>query len=151
MTIPHQGAPPARQGWRGHAHALLAERLGLKATALGLAVLLWFVVGARQPTESWVPVRVVPELDSSLVLLGEAPRVRALVAGRASDLARLFASPPVMRRTVGGDAPDTLVLDISPGDVRMPPDLTGHVRVLDVEPRSVTLRFGTRASRFRRR
>jgi hypothetical protein len=126
---------------------MLAERLGLKATALTISVLLWFVVGARQPTESYVPVLVVPELDSSLVLLDGPPRMRALVAGRASDLAKLYAIPPVVRRTVSGDAPDTLVLDVSPGDVRIPVELKSDVRVIDVEPRSLTLRFETRASR----
>jgi hypothetical protein len=126
---------------------MFAERLGLKATALAISVLLWFVVGARQPTESYVPVHVTPELDSSLVLLGGPPVIRALVTGRASDLAKLYAIPPEVRRTVGGDAPDTLVLDVSPADVRIPVELKSAVRVLDVEPRSVMLRFETRASR----
>ena len=44
MTTPDHGAPPARQGWRRTAHEIFAERLGLKATALGISVLLWFVV-----------------------------------------------------------------------------------------------------------
>lgn len=150
MTAPGQqnGSPsPTHDGWRRLARTLFVERIGLKLTALSISVLLWFVVGARQPTESYVGVRVVPELDSSLALLGDAPSVRALVAGRASDLAKLYATPLVIRRTVGGDAPDTLVLDVLPGDVRLPLDLKSDVRVLDVEPRSVTLRFETRASR----
>jgi hypothetical protein len=32
------------QGWRRRARGLVAERLGLKATALVIALLLWFVV-----------------------------------------------------------------------------------------------------------
>ena len=44
MTTPEPGAPPGRQGWRRHAYAMFVERLGLKATALGISVLLWFVV-----------------------------------------------------------------------------------------------------------
>jgi hypothetical protein len=126
---------------------MLTERLGLKATALVLSLLLWFVVGARQPTESHVTVQVIPELDSSLVLLDGPPRLRVLVAGRAADLVKLYAMPPVVHRTVSGDVPDTLVLDVSPADVRIPPELAGEVRVLDIEPRSVTLRFETRATR----
>lgn len=140
-------ATAARRRWQSRARSIFLERLGLKTTALGIAVLLWFVVGARQPTENYVSVRVVPELDSSLALLGDAPSVRALVAGRASDLAKLYATPLVIRRSVGGDAPDTLVLDVLPGDVRLPLDLKSDLRVLDVEPRSVMLRFETRASR----
>lgn len=123
------------------------ERLGLKATALVLAVLLWLVVSARQPTEGYVRVRVAPTLDSSLVLLEGTPELQALVAGRAADLVKLYASPLVVRRSVGGDAPDTLMLDVTPADVHVPPELSDAVRVVDVQPRSVMLRFETRATR----
>jgi YbbR domain-containing protein len=126
---------------------LFTERLGLKAIALLLAVLLWLVVSSRQPTESYVRVRIAPSLDSSLVLLGGTTEVRALVAGRAADLVKLAASPPVVHRTVGGDVPDTLMLDVTPADVHLPTELVDAVRVLDVQPRSVMLRFETRASR----
>jgi hypothetical protein len=57
------------------------------------------------------------------------------------------ADPPVVRRSVGGDAPDTLVLDLTAADVHVPPELADQVRVLDVQPRSITLRFETRATR----
>jgi hypothetical protein len=133
--------------WRARARAALTERLALKGTALLVAVLLWLVVGARQPTEAYVSVDVVPELDSSLVLLDGPPHLRALVAGRGTDLVKLYATPPVVHRAVEGDAPDTLVLDLSTADVRVPPELTNAIRVLDVQPRSVTLRFGMRATR----
>jgi hypothetical protein len=43
MTTPPPG-PPSREGWRHHARAIVAERLGLKVTATVVAVLLWFVV-----------------------------------------------------------------------------------------------------------
>jgi YbbR domain-containing protein len=123
------------------------ERLGLKAIALLFATLLWIVVGARQPTEGYVRVKVAPELDSSLVLLEGTPELQALVSGRAADLVKLYATPLVLRRQVGGDAPDTLVLDVTPADVHVPPELTQSVRVMDVRPRSVVLRFETRATR----
>jgi hypothetical protein len=124
----------------------LTERLGLKATALLITVLIWLLVGARQRTESFVPVSVTPVLDSSLVLLGDPPLLRALVAGSTADIVKLYATPPEIRRSVSGDVPDTLVLDLTPSDVRIPPELSGDVRVLDVQPRSVTLRFETKAS-----
>ena len=126
---------------------MVTERLGLKAIALLLAVLLWLVVASRQPTESFVRVRIAPSLDSSLVLLGGTTEVRALVAGRAADLVKLATTPPVVRRSVGGDAPDTLVLDLTPADVHLPTELVDAVRVLDVQPRTVMLRFETRATR----
>ena len=141
-------APPAtRPTWQRRLRDIATERLGLKAIALLLALLLWLVVSARQPTESLVRVRVSPVLDSTLVLVAGTSEVRALVAGRAADLVKLSTDPPVVRRSIGGDAPDTLVLDLSAADVHIPPGLADQVRVLDVQPRSITLRFETRASR----
>lgn len=126
---------------------LATERLKLKAVALLLATLLWIVVGARQPTESYVRVKVVPELDSSLVLLDGTPELQALVSGRAADLVKLYAAPLSIRRRVGGDAPDTLVLDVTASDVHVPPELVQSIRVVDVQPRNVVLRFETRTTR----
>ena len=144
MTVPPM---PPRVTWRRRAREVVTERLTLKAIALVLAAMLWIVVGARQPTESTMRVKVMPELDSSLVMLDGAPELQALVAGRAADLAKLYATPLVIKRRVGGDAPDTLVLDVTPADVHVPPDLTDFVRVLDVQPRTVVLRFETGATR----
>src|SRR5215210_6263192 len=114
--------PPlsSRPTWSGRLRGVVTERLGLKAIALLLAVLLWFVVASRQPTEGYVGVRIAPTLDSSLVLLGGTTQVRALVAGRAADLVKLAASPPVVHRSIGGDVADTLVLDVTPADVHLP-------------------------------
>jgi hypothetical protein len=126
---------------------MLTERLGLKVTSLAIAVLLWVVIGARQPTESYVSVTVMPVLDSTLVLLGDPPHVRALVAGRAADIVRLATLSPVVRRTIDGDARDSIILHLMPGDVHIPAEMARDVRVLDLEPRSVTVRFATRSSR----
>ncbi|MEO7769619.1 MAG: hypothetical protein ABIX19_01230 [Gemmatimonadaceae bacterium] len=125
----------------------LTERLGLKATALLIAVLLWLVVSARAPVEEYVQVRVMPTLDSSLVLLEEPPQLKALVTGRAVDIVKLRADPPAVHRIVDADVPDTLILDVAASDVRIPPDLADHVHVLDVQPRTVSLRFGTKATK----
>ena len=140
-------APPATRTWQRRLREIATERLGLKAIALLIAVLLWLVVSARHPTESLVRVRVSPVLDSTLVLVAGTTEVHALVAGRAADLVKLTTDPPIVRRSVGGDAPDTLVLDLTTADVHIPPELADQVRVLDVQPRSITLRFETRASR----
>jgi hypothetical protein len=139
-------APPPRPTLR-RLRGAFTERLGLKATAFVLAVMLWVLVSAREPTEGLVRVRVTPVLDSSLVLRDGPPELRALVAGRAADLVKLYANPLVVRRTVGGDVPDTLVLDVAPSDVHIPAELSNLVRVLDVQPRSVTLRFETKVTR----
>ena len=141
-------APPAPgPTWQRRIREIATERLGLKAVALLLALLLWLVVSSRKPTESLVRVLVSPALDSTLVLLDGTTEVRALVAARAADLVKLAADPPVVRRRVDSDAPDTLVLDLTAADVHLPPGLVDQVRVLDVQPRSITLRFETRASR----
>jgi hypothetical protein len=125
---------------------MLMERLGLKATALAISVLLWLVVSASRQAEMYVSVAVLPELDSSLVLVHKPPPLRALVAGRTADLMKLYANPPAVRHVVDRKAADTLVLDVAAGDVRIPSELRDVVRVLDVQPRRVTLRFEARAA-----
>ena len=96
MPVPPAPGPT----WRRRLRDIATERLGLKAIALVLALLLWLVASARRPAESIVRVRVAPELDSSLVLLDGTANVRALVAGRAADLVKLAADPPTVRRSV---------------------------------------------------
>ena len=145
MTTPYP--PPIRPDWRRRLRDITTERLGLKAIALVLALLLWIVVSLRQPTEAYARVRVTPVLDSSLVLIGAAPEVQALVSGRAADLVKLFSTPLVLRRTVSGDVPDTLMLDVTPADVHVPAELAEVVHVLDVQPRAVMLRFESSVTR----
>jgi hypothetical protein len=145
VTTPYP--PPIRPDWRRRLRDISTERLGLKAIAVVLALLLWIVVSLRQPTEGWVGVRVTPMLDSSLVLIGAAPQVQALVSGRAADLAKLYATPLVLRRTVSSDVPDTLMLDLTPADVHVPAELSEVVHVLDVQPRAVMLRFESSVTR----
>ena len=48
--------------------AAFSVHLGLKATAVFIAVVLWFVINAKEPQVQLVPVRFTPVLDSSLVL-----------------------------------------------------------------------------------
>ena len=131
-----------RRGWRHRARSAFSERLGLKATSLFVATLLWLVVGAREPTEATVLVHVVPQIEGSRVLADSVPQVRALVSGRAADVVKLYTAPPVVRRVVPRGAPDTLTLELSPADVRLPADLGEQVHVLEVAPRTVTLHLG---------
>lgn len=119
--------------------AAFTERLPLKATAVFLAIILWFVVNAKEPQLELVPVRFVPVLDSSLVLRDGVPPLQAIVAGSPKQLIRLTSNPPVIRRTITADAPDTVVVDLRPDDVTLPDGVDAVVR--DIQPRSVTLRF----------
>jgi hypothetical protein len=125
--------------------AALTERLGYKAAALFFAIVLWLVVSAEEPSEQVVPVRLEASFDTGRTLTSARPEIRALVAGRARDLIKLYDQPPVVRRMVTDDAPDSVAVDLRPADVYIPPDVDAVVR--DVQPRSVVLVFDVMASR----
>src|SRR5437868_15199116 len=97
--------------------AAFTESLPLKATAIFLAVVLWFVVNAKEPQLELVPVHFTPILDSSLVLREPPPQLQAIVAGSPKELIKLNAAGLTIRRTIAADAPDTVVLALRPGDV----------------------------------
>jgi len=141
------GAPTLRPNpsWRRRVVAAFTERLVLKATAIFLTLVVWFVVNVKEPQIELVRVRFVPTLDSSLVLRDPPPELQATVAGRPEDLIKLSSSPPVVRRQITADSPDTLVLDFRPADVTLPAGVDAVVR--DVQPRSVMLRFESTWSR----
>jgi hypothetical protein len=119
--------------------AAFTRQLPLKGTAVFLAVVLWFVVNAKEPQVMIVPVRFTPVLDSSLVLRETLPPLQAIIAGSPKELIKLSTDPPAVRRQITADAPDTLVLDLRPADVTLPEGVDAVVR--DVEPHSITLRF----------
>jgi len=125
--------------------AALTERLGYKAAALFFATVLWLVVSAEEPSEELVPVRLEAAFDSGRVLTSEAPVIRALVAGRARDLIKLYDNPPVVRRVITDDSPDSVAVELRPSDVYLPPDVDAIVR--DIQPRSLILVFDVTASR----
>jgi YbbR domain-containing protein len=119
--------------------AAFTERLGLKITAVFIAVVMWFVVNAKEPQIDLVPVRFTPVLDSSLVMRDQVPQISAIVAGSPKELIKLRSNLPVIRRSISSGAPDTLVIDLRPEDVTLPDGVEAVVR--EIEPRSVTLRF----------
>src|SRR5262249_6334734 len=100
--------------------AAFTERLGLKMVAVFIAVVLWFVVNAKEPQIIFVPVRFAPVLDSSLVIRDQLPQISAIVAGSPKELIKLSSSLPVIRRSISSAAPDTLVIDLRPEDVTLP-------------------------------
>lgn len=125
--------------------AAVTERLQLKAAALFFALVLWFVVSATEPSEQLVPVRFTPLLDSTLTLVEAPPQVQALVIGRTRELLKLYATPLTLRRLVDADVPDTVTIELRPTDVDLPAGVQAIVR--DVQPRNITLRFATTATR----
>ncbi|HKO14988.1 MAG TPA: hypothetical protein VJU87_02060 [Gemmatimonadaceae bacterium] len=142
---PQNASSNAAETWRRRAVEATTQRLALKGTAVLLAVVLWFIVSGKEPTEDLVPVRFAPQLDSSLVLRDPPAPVRALVIGTGRDLLKLYATPPVIKRPISANAPDTLVVDLRPSDVELPPGSDAIVR--DVQPRAVTLRFEPTSTR----
>jgi len=137
---------PQQSRWRRHIAAAFTEHLALKASAVLLAIVLWFVVAAREPMEEVASVRFQPQLDSAVVLRDPPSMIRALVIGRASEILKLSNTPLVIRRSIASDVPDTLVLTLRTSDVEVPEGV--EVIVRDVEPRSLTLRFESTASRM---
>ena len=119
--------------------AAFSERLGLKATAVFMAIVLWFVVNAKEPQIELVPVRFSLTLDSSLVLRDQPTQLQAIVAGSPKELIKLGSNPPQIHRQITADAPDTLQVDLHPSDVILPDGVDAVIR--DVQPRSLVLRF----------
>jgi hypothetical protein len=118
--------------------ARATENLWLKATSVGLAVLLWYVIMQKEPTGRLVPVRLNLRLDSSLALRTQPPDIYAVVQGTPSDLARIEEA--TITRSINANTPDTLVVSLSRNDVSLPPG-SGDSRVTDIRPRSVRLEF----------
>ena len=143
--MPVTQSPRPATPFRRRLTAAFTERLGLKAAALFFACVLWLVVGAAEPTEELVPVRFAPALDPTLELQNSPPQVRALVIGRGRELLKLYSEPPVVRRTLTGDVPDTVTLELRPIDVDIPPGIDAIVR--DVRPRRIALQFAPRVTR----
>jgi len=135
--------PPVRpsMSWRRRIVAMFTERLLLKAAAVFLAVVLWFVINAKEPTRELVRVRFIPVLDSSLVIRDTIEDIQATVVGSTEDLVKLLSHPPIIRRQITSETPDTLVVDLRPQDVTLPAEVDGEVDVRDVYPASITLRF----------
>jgi hypothetical protein len=136
---------PSRWQPRRWLTAAVTERLPYKAAALFLALVLWLVVSAEEPTEDLVPVRVALLLDSSLTLVSPRPVVQALVVGRGRELLKLYATPPVIRRVLPADVDDSVQFDLRPVDVDLPEGIDAIVR--DVQPRTIALRFSATAER----
>lgn len=132
--------------WRRRIVSAFTQNLPMKAAALLLAIAMWMLVAAREPMEHVVGVRFSPQLDSNLAMRDPPPLVRAVVLGSANEILKLANTPLVIRRPVPGDAPDTLVVPLRPGDVDVPEGIDVIVR--DVQPHSVTLRFESTASRY---
>ena len=119
----------------------LARNWQLKLAAVGLAILLWALVRAEQPTEQWVGVQVEPQVLDPDYVVSAAPRpgvVQVRFAGKWRELGELALDKPVIVlhiRNVGRQR--SFVLE--PGMVRLPDGIRGRVSAVDVRPRLVTV------------
>jgi len=136
---PDEGAVPRTvPTWRRRLAEAFTQRLALKGTALLIAIVLWFIVTAKEPNQDLVEVQFAPPLDSSLVLKDPPPTIHALIVGTPQELLKLFAHPLVIRRQIAANSPDTVVVDLSTSDVELPAGVDAIVRA--VQPRSVRIR-----------
>jgi hypothetical protein len=118
--------------------ARATENLWIKATALGIAFLLWYVIQQKEPTAKSIPVKLSLQLDSTLALKTEPTGIYAVVQGTPADLARLEGA--TISRAINAGTPDTLVINLTRNDVLLPPN-SGDARVTEVQPRSLRLEF----------
>ena len=113
----------------------------LKLAALALAVLLWVLVRAEQPTEQWMQVRVEAQMLDPAYTLTAPPTPRVVqvrFAGKWREIGELALEKPVLVlhvRNVGRQR--TFVLE--PAMVRLPDGARGRVSALDVRPGLVRL------------
>ena len=140
---------PRASGLRGPLVAAFTERLPYKAAALFFSLVLWLVVSAEETAEELVPVRLAASTDSSIVVVGRPPVMRALVVGKARDLMKIGDRPLVLRRVFTAETPESVRVELRPGDIDLPSGTSVVVR--DVQPRAFTLRFAPSAAERRRR
>lgn len=131
----------AQARWRRRLVSMFTERLGLKLVALAFALVLWFIVTSKEPTEEIVPVRLTLRVDSAHALREPLPEVRALVAGEGKAIFALYSSPPVIRRDLPTGV-DSATITLSPDDLEIPPNVAVLVR--DIQPRSVVVHLQPR-------
>jgi hypothetical protein len=127
----------ALEGARG----VLFERLPLKLAAIFLAFVLWLAVSVDEPGEQSVAVRVAVRAAGSRSLAEGAPAVSATVVGRRRDLLKLSGATLLVRRTIAAGAADSVRVLLRPADVELPAGMERDLRVRDVQPATVTLRF----------
>ncbi len=138
---------PERAGALSTLRAALVHRWPVKLAALALAFVLWFVVRAEEPTEVVLDARFVALLDSTLVLASGAPTtVQVVVTGRAREVLKLYANPPIVVRRFDDETRrgEPVRVTLSPADVDFPTGVEARAR--DVRPRVLLLTFASRTA-----
>jgi hypothetical protein len=126
----------------------VTENWRLKLSALGLAVLVWAVVSAEQPTTQWIPVRVEAQVrDPDFVLAGppDPVQVQARFSGPGRELWELALDRPRLVLPVR-EVGDQRTFPLEAGMIRIPPGLA--VTALEVRPQFARLELQRLASRM---
>ncbi|HEY0971471.1 MAG TPA: hypothetical protein VGE02_10945 [Gemmatimonadales bacterium] len=148
--MPRPDPRPLGSTLKRHARGVFTERLLYKGAAIFLAFVLWLVVSTEQPSQDTFPVRLLLQMDSTLVLTEEPPQVNALVVGQLRDIFKLGVNPPELRVPVGGDGSDgadSVRVTLDPDDVQLPVGMDGRIDVRGLSPAQVTFHFTTRVQR----
>lgn len=129
------------KSWKNRVHNVqgrIVDSWPLKLTALVLAAILWAAVAAQEETTQLVSVQLDVQLPDGRALMSEPPPVQALYSGTAREIIKLYAQPPVIRKTL----PDTIsgsqyTLELTLGELLAPDGAA--VRAQRIEPRFVTV------------
>lgn len=143
-----KSSPALKAGVSGFLRSAFTEHLPYKGAALFLSIVLWLVVENQSPrSEEVLPVKLVLELDTTLVRTSTLPPVQVLVSGRQEQTLKLKAQQPEIRLRFAADAPDSMVVRLLPRDIILPEGVSG-VRVRDVEPDSFVVTFDSLAQKL---
>jgi hypothetical protein len=126
----------------------LTARWRLKLAALALAILLWIVVSAEQPTTQWLPVRVDAVVrDPDYVMSGgpEPATVRVRFRGPGRELWELALERPVLVLPLR-DVGNARSFAVDPAMVNIPEGIR-NVQAVDVRPAVVRLDLQRLATR----
>ena len=127
---------------------MLFDNLGLKFTALLLALLVYLNVYTDRPTTMLVSFPIeYTELDDSLSLSGPVPSVvQAELRGTGKQLIFMRVKEPRMKLSLAGARRGRLDRALAPSDLPLPPE--GGITVENlVGPRVVTLDIDRRTHR----
>lgn len=125
----------------------LADNWRLKLAALGLAVLVWAVVSAEQPTTQWIPVRIQAQIRDPDYVLASPPdpaQVQVRFSGPGRELWELALDRPTLFLSVP-EVGEQRTFALEAGMVRIPPGMA--VNVLDIRPQFARLELQRLASR----
>lgn len=131
------------KSWKNRVHSLRGQVFSnwpIKLTALVLAAILWAAVAAQEETTQLVAVELDVQLPEGRALTSDPPPVQALYAGTARELFKLYAQPPMIRKTL----PDTITgsqytMELMLGELVAPDGAT--VRAQRIEPRFMTVQL----------